>query len=106
MDKDRARACIEVMRTIARAHGVSVARVALAWLLHQQQVTSVIVGAERPEQLANNIAATQIALSPGEIQQINEVSVLPAEYLGWMFQRQGEYRRKQMGEGLAPRSLL
>ena len=44
---------------IAQAHGVSVAQVALAWLLHQPQVTSVIVGAKRPEQLADNLAATQ-----------------------------------------------
>jgi aryl-alcohol dehydrogenase-like predicted oxidoreductase len=104
VDKDRAWACIEVMRGIAQAHGdgVSVARVALAWLLHQPQVTSVIVGAKRSEQLADNIAATQIALSPGEIQQINEVSVLPAEYPGWMFERQGEYRRKQMAQALGP----
>ena len=96
VNKDRAWACIDVMRTIAQVHGVSVARVALAWLLHQPQVSSVIVGAKRSEQLADNIAATQIALSPGEMQQINEVSVLPAEYPGWMFERQGEYRRKQM----------
>jgi aryl-alcohol dehydrogenase-like predicted oxidoreductase len=104
VDKDRAWACIEVMRSIAQAHGdgVSVARVALAWLLHQPQVTSVLVGAKRPEQLADNIAATQITLSPSEIQQINEVSVLPAEYPGWMLERQGEYRRKQMADALAP----
>ncbi len=47
------------MRPIAQAHGVSVAQVALAWLLHQPQVTSVIIGAKRPEQLADNIGATQ-----------------------------------------------
>jgi aryl-alcohol dehydrogenase-like predicted oxidoreductase len=51
------------MRPIAQSKGVSVAQIALAWLLHQPQVTSVIVGAKRPEQLADNLAATQVQLS-------------------------------------------
>jgi aryl-alcohol dehydrogenase-like predicted oxidoreductase len=85
-----------VMRPIAQAHEASVARVALAWLLHQPQVTSIIVGAKRPDQLADNIAATALTLSPAEIAQINDASALAPEYPGWMFERQGEYRRKQM----------
>lgn len=100
VDKERAWDCVDAMRPIADAHGVSVAQVALAWLLHQPQVTSVIVGARRPEQLADNLAATQVALSAAELAQLDEVSRLPAEYPGWMFARQGENRRKQMaGEG-------
>ena len=97
VDKERAWDCIDVMRPIAEAHGVSVAQIALAWLLHQPQVTSVIVGAKRPEQLADNLAATQVTLSAAELAQIDQASQLPAEYPGWMFERQGEYRRKQMG---------
>ncbi len=46
------------MRPIAKARGVSVAQIALAWLLHQPHVTSVIIGAKRPDQLADNLAAT------------------------------------------------
>ena len=100
VDKDRAWDCIDAMRPIAQAHGVSVAQVALAWLLHQPRVTSVIVGAKRPEQLADNIAATQVTLSAAELAQIDGVSRLPAEYPGWMLERQGDYRRKQMVESL------
>jgi aryl-alcohol dehydrogenase-like predicted oxidoreductase len=96
VDKERAWDVIDVMRPIAQAKGVSVAQVALAWLLHQPQVTSVIVGAKKPEQLADNIAATQVTLSPEELARIGEASNLPAEYPGWMFERQGEYRRKQI----------
>jgi aryl-alcohol dehydrogenase-like predicted oxidoreductase len=98
VDKDRAWNCVDVMRTIAQAHGVSVAQVALAWLLHQPEVTTVIIGAKRPEQLADNIAATGVALSDSDLLQIGNVSRLPAEYPGWMFARQGEYRRKQVSE--------
>src|SRR6478735_4478987 len=67
VDKDRAWDCVDAMRPIAEAHGVSVAQVALAWLLHQPQVTSVIIGAKRPEQLADNLAATKVALSADEL---------------------------------------
>jgi aryl-alcohol dehydrogenase-like predicted oxidoreductase len=96
VDKSRAWDCIDAMRPIADAKGVSVAQIALAWLLHQPHVTSVIVGAKRPDQLADNIGATQVTLSAEELAQIDAVSRLPAEYPGWMFERQGEHRRKQM----------
>jgi aryl-alcohol dehydrogenase-like predicted oxidoreductase len=98
VNKERAWDCVDVMRPIAQAHGVSVAQVALSWLLHQPQVTSVIVGAKRPEQLADNIGATQVSLTPAELDQIDQASRLPPEYPGWMFERQGEYRRRQIAE--------
>ena len=99
VNRDRAYDCIDAMRTIAQSKGVSVAQIALAWLLHQPQVTSVIVGAKRPEQLADNVAATQVSLSTEELQALDAVSRLPVEYPGWMFERQGEARRKQLLEG-------
>jgi aryl-alcohol dehydrogenase-like predicted oxidoreductase len=99
VDKPRAYDCIDAMRPIAKAHGVSIAQIALAWLLHQRRVTSVIVGAKRPDQLADNIGATQVKLTPEDLEQIGKVSQLPPEYPGWMFERQGEYRRKQLTGG-------
>ena len=50
---------------IAKAHDVSVARVALAWLLQRTAVTSVIIGAKTAEQLDDNLAATDVALTGG-----------------------------------------
>ena len=96
VDKERAFDCVDAMRPIAEAHGVSVAQIALAWLLHRPQVTSVIVGAKRPDQLADNLAATAVVLSDDELQALDAVSALPAEYPGWMLERQGEYRIKQL----------
>ena len=55
------------MKPIAAAHGCSVARVALAWLLSRPVVTSVIVGARRLEQLHDNLAAVELALSEVEL---------------------------------------
>jgi aryl-alcohol dehydrogenase-like predicted oxidoreductase len=98
VDKERAWNVIDAMRPIAEARDVSVAQVALAWLLQQPQVTSVIIGAKRPEQLADNLAATRLVLAADELAALDAVSQLPSEYPGWMFERQGEIRRKQLGE--------
>ena len=92
IDKDRAYDAIDVMRTIATEKGCTIPQVALAWLLHQKVVTSIILGAKRPDQLADNIGAAEIALSPEELAALNAVTQLPAEYPGWMIERQGEYR--------------
>ena len=96
VDRPRAFDCVDAMRPIAQAHGVSVAQIALAWLLYQPQVTSVIIGAKRPDQLTDNLAATQVVLSADELSTLDAASRLPAEYPGWMLARQGEYRSKQL----------
>lgn len=98
VDRPRAERCIAAMRPIAEARGVSVAQVALAWLLHQRHVTSVIVGAKRLDQLDDNIAATKVQLSDDELHALQAVSALPAEYPGWMLERQGGTRRRQLDE--------
>ena len=88
VDRERAFRCVEVMRPIAAAHGVSVARVALAWTLQRPGVTSVIIGAKSQEQLADNLAAADLTLSEDEMNRLNDVSAPPREYPGWMFDRQ------------------
>jgi len=90
---ERSWACIAAMRDIAQKHGVSVARVALAWLLAKPHVTTVLVGARNVEQFRDNLAATELTLSPGEIEALDAVSTLPPEYPGWMIDRQASYRR-------------
>ncbi len=90
---ERAHDCIDAMREMAGQRSVSVAQIALAWLLHQKAVTSVIIGAKRVEQLQDNIAAARIALSEEELGRLAELSALPAEYPMWMMERQGAARR-------------
>lgn len=92
VDRDRAYAVIDAMRPIAEARGCTVAQVALAWLLHQPVVTSVIVGAKRAAQLVENIGAVDVALTDGDLAALGAASALPAEYPGWMLERQGAYR--------------
>jgi aryl-alcohol dehydrogenase-like predicted oxidoreductase len=101
LNVERAYGCIEAMRAIAEGKGVSVAQIALAWLLHQPVVTSVIIGAKRVDQLDDNLAATSVRLSAEELASLDQASALPLEYPGWMFARQGEYRQKQIAESQA-----
>jgi aryl-alcohol dehydrogenase-like predicted oxidoreductase len=84
VDKERTWRILDVMRPIAEAHGCSPARIALAWLLTKPVVTSVIIGAKRRDQLDDNIAAVDVALSADQIKALDDVSALPPEYPGWM----------------------
>ncbi|MDD5175313.1 MAG: aldo/keto reductase [Sterolibacterium sp.] len=94
VDKPRAFRCIDAMRVIAQHHQASVAQVALAWLLSRPQVSTVVVGARTPDQLADNLGATHLELSAEELTALDQVSALPSEYPGWMLSMQGQYRAK------------
>ncbi len=88
VNRERLFDCIEAMQPIAAAHGVSVARVALAYVLAKPFVTSVIIGAKTLEQLDDNLAAAALTLTPEQLATLDGVSALPAEYPGWMIEFQ------------------
>jgi aryl-alcohol dehydrogenase-like predicted oxidoreductase len=88
VDLERAWPCVAEMRAIAATQGVSVARIALAWLLARPHVTSVIIGAKRIEQLEDNIGAVDVVLTENELARLEAVSALPPYYPGWMIDRQ------------------
>lgn len=54
------------------------------------------MGAKRADQLADNLGAADLFLSGDELKVLSEASALPAEYPGWMFEVQGQYRRDQV----------
>jgi aryl-alcohol dehydrogenase-like predicted oxidoreductase len=89
VDKERAFNVVDVMRKIAEDHNVSVAQIALRWLLYQPVTTSVIIGAKNDEQLIDNLASTDVKFSDDELKSLDEISALPPEYPGWMIIRQG-----------------
>ncbi|MER9963778.1 aldo/keto reductase [Mesorhizobium sp. M0045] len=93
VNEDRAWAAVAVMREIAAKHGASVATVALGYVLAKPFVMSVIIGASRMEQLEQNLAATELLLDADDLVRLDEVSALPAEYPGWMLERQAAGRR-------------
>jgi aryl-alcohol dehydrogenase-like predicted oxidoreductase len=90
VNMDRLPRVLTALRSVSEATGVSVARVALAWMLTRPFVTSIIVGAKTKEQLVDNLAAADLRLSDDQLKLLNEASALPREYPGWMVEYQNE----------------
>jgi aryl-alcohol dehydrogenase-like predicted oxidoreductase len=65
---------IDTVRSVAEARGVSMARVALAWLVDRPAVTSVVLGARTLEQLDDNLGAADLHLSAEETARLDEAS--------------------------------
>jgi aryl-alcohol dehydrogenase (NADP+) len=63
---------IASVQTLAAAHGVPPARIALAWLLHKPGITAPIVGASKPHHLEDAIGALSIKLTADEIKKLEE----------------------------------
>lgn len=65
---------VRKLNEIAKERGESLARMALKWVLKDDVVTSVIIGASRPEQILDNIKVIESApLTDEEIRQIDEI---------------------------------
>ncbi len=60
--------------TLARARGVSPAQLAIAWILDHSEVTAPIVGADRPEYIAEVFGALDVALTCEERRALDEVA--------------------------------
>jgi aryl-alcohol dehydrogenase-like predicted oxidoreductase len=79
--RERTWAVIKAVEEAARSRGVSMAQVALAWLVDRPTVTSVILGARTLQQLDDNLAAADLHLSQEEILRLDLVSDPdPADY--------------------------
>jgi aryl-alcohol dehydrogenase-like predicted oxidoreductase len=85
---------LALLEEVAAARGVSVARVALAWLRQQPGVTSVILGARNAEQLADNLAAADLELTAGEIEELSVPTAPVLPYPQWMIARQAQGFRR------------
>ena len=64
IDDDKVLTKVQALRPLAEAAGLSMAQMAVAWVLQNDNVASAIVGATRPEQLDDNIKAIGVVLSP------------------------------------------
>ncbi len=92
IDKEKADRIVVAMREVAKAHGVSVARVALAWVRQKPFVTSTIIGAKTLEQLNDNLEAVTLTLSPEQIAKLDEISADRVQYPHWMAKRNNATR--------------
>ena len=81
---EKTHATLDVMRAVGQRKQASVAQIALAWLLHQPWVTSVIIGAKKESQLKDNLGSIDVKLDAEDLKQLDEASRLAPEYPGWM----------------------
>ncbi|HWQ35004.1 MAG TPA: aldo/keto reductase [Blastocatellia bacterium] len=89
----RAYDAVDALDTVAKARNASIAQVALAWLLHQPGVTSVIIGANKMSQLEDNLKAVDVQLTAEELEQLSATTAPPKLYPQWMVERQNASRR-------------
>lgn len=92
IDEARGFDAIEALDQIAKKKGATVAQVALAWLLAQPGVTSIIIGANKMSQLEDNLKAADLELSAEEIEQLSRTTAPPSMYPQWMIERQNTGR--------------
>jgi aryl-alcohol dehydrogenase-like predicted oxidoreductase len=84
LDTEQAFAVIDAVQEVAARHGVSPARVSLAWLLARPAVTSVIVAARSIEHLEDNIKAGELELTPQDMKSLDAASDPGVPYPKWM----------------------
>jgi aryl-alcohol dehydrogenase-like predicted oxidoreductase len=84
VNKERGFAILDALIPIAKAHGATVPQIALAWILANDAVTSVIIGARKIPQLDDNLKAVDVALTVDEMKALDEISKLTVEYPAWM----------------------
>jgi aryl-alcohol dehydrogenase-like predicted oxidoreductase len=85
VNKEKGFEILDVLAEVARRHeGSSAAQIALAWILANDAVTSVIIGARKMSQLDDNLKAIDVVLTAEDKKALDEVSLLPVEYPAWM----------------------
>ncbi len=82
-DQDVLYDTVDALIAIGAEHGVSAARVALAYLLAKPAVTTLVIGARTDEQLADNLAAADLVLTEEERERLDKASAPPLIYPYW-----------------------
>ncbi|HLY42062.1 MAG TPA: aldo/keto reductase [Terracidiphilus sp.] len=99
VDKERGYDLLETMKQIAAAHRATAAQVAIAWLLTRPAVSSVLLGASKPSQLEDNLAAVNWSLNEDELRQLDEATRPTAIYPNWFNERIFDAQAKEAVEG-------
>lgn len=92
IDEARGFDAVEALEKIAKEKNASVAQVALAWLLAQSGVTSIIIGANKMTQLEDNLNAADLKLTGEELETLSSTTAPAPLYPDWMIAIQNEGR--------------
>lgn len=79
-DRDKAFALLPMLRSMAAAKDCSMAQLAIAWLLEQDSVSTVLLGATKPHQLADNLGAMDVSFTEDELAAIDAATAHPPIY--------------------------
>jgi aryl-alcohol dehydrogenase-like predicted oxidoreductase len=86
VDEEKGYRIIDELDVIAKAHNATVAQAALNYLLQKPAVSSIIVGATKPEQLQDNLKAVEWDMTQEEVKRLDDLSAPPRLYPHWMFE--------------------
>jgi aryl-alcohol dehydrogenase-like predicted oxidoreductase len=92
IDQARGYDAVEQLERVAQETGASIARAALAWLLAQPGITSVIIGANKESQLEDNLKAAELKLTEDQVAQLSATTQPPKLYPQWMIEFQNSPR--------------
>jgi aryl-alcohol dehydrogenase-like predicted oxidoreductase len=84
VDRDKGYDLIERLDALAEAKGATIPQLALSWLLHQDGISTLIVGAKKTEQLEDNLAAVDVTWTEEELAEVAEATAPPNLYPHWM----------------------
>jgi aryl-alcohol dehydrogenase-like predicted oxidoreductase len=98
-DRERGYQTVDALAEIGRAHGASIAAIALAWLLTRRSVASVLIGASKMSQLEDNLRAVDIQLSGEELRTIDSLTEPEPIYPNWFNRKiRDEVLAKALGQ--------
>ena len=86
-DEERGFDIVDELERIAADHAATITQAALNYLLRKPAVSSVIIGARTPEQLADNLKTTSWEMTAEEVARLDALSVPPRVYPYWMLER-------------------
>jgi aryl-alcohol dehydrogenase-like predicted oxidoreductase len=84
IDVEKGYEVVDKLRSIAKSHDVTIAQVALAWLLTKSFISSILIGANTMNQLEDNLNAVDVNLTKEEIASLDEMTAPTLLYPGWM----------------------
>lgn len=96
VDEERAYRIVDVLEDIAKTRGVTIAQVALNWVMRKPRVDTAIIGARNDQQLRDNLASATWSLSAEEVARLDSVSAQPIPYPYWHQQKFGAERNPKL----------
>jgi aryl-alcohol dehydrogenase-like predicted oxidoreductase len=90
LDEEEAYDVVDLLDEMAGEKGATIPQLALGWLLHQEGVSSVIIGAKTMDQLEDDLGSVDVSFTDEELERIDQVCAPEALYPQWMIRFQNQ----------------